>query len=85
MPRDKHVERLIDKLLRAIEVSLSASDAAREAMEEILRRGAEAGDLSRGDGSSGASDGTPPAGSDSALTDLDREFLKSIAISPENR
>jgi len=31
------------KLLRAIEVSLSATDAARDAVQEILRQGADTG------------------------------------------
>lgn len=34
MGRDEHVERLMDKLLRAIEASLLASEAAREAARD---------------------------------------------------
>ena len=83
MSRDKRVERLMDKLLRAIEASLSATEAAREAVAEILRRGH--GDLFRGDASPGVLDDAPPAGAAPPLTDLDREFLRSIAIRPENR
>jgi len=37
MPREPHVDALMKKLLRAIEVSLSATDAARDAVQEILR------------------------------------------------
>jgi hypothetical protein len=70
MPRDKHVKHLMDKLLRAIEASLAASDAAREAVGEILCRSAGTG----GDGAQ-----------KDALTDLDREFLRSISIRLENR
>ena len=33
----------MEKLLRAIEVSLKATEASREAVQEILRRGAETG------------------------------------------
>ena len=33
----------MDKLLRAIEVSMKATEASREAVQEILRRGAETG------------------------------------------
>jgi len=39
MPRDADVERLMRKLLRAIEASLAARDAARETVEEILSHG----------------------------------------------
>ena len=33
----------MDKLLRAIELSMKATEASREAVQEILRRGAETG------------------------------------------
>jgi hypothetical protein len=77
MSRDEHVERLMEKLLRAVRAGLAASDAAREAVEEFLRRGDESG-IGRPE-----SDGASPADAGPALTDLDRRFLKSIAIRPE--
>jgi hypothetical protein len=80
MSRDEHVERLMEKLLRAVQASLAAADAAREAVEEFLRRGDEPG-IPFGNPES---DGLPQAASDPALTDLDRKFLKSIAIRPES-
>ena len=43
MTPDRHVDRLMDKLLRAIELSLRATEASRDAVQEILRRGAETG------------------------------------------
>ncbi len=45
MSPDSHVERLMDKLVRAVEVSLEATQAARDAVAEILKRGAETGIL----------------------------------------
>lgn len=39
MQQNEHVERLMGKLLRAIEASLAARDAARETVEEILCHG----------------------------------------------
>src|SRR5204863_9273922 len=43
MARERHVDALMRKLLHAIETSLSAAEAAREAVQEVLKRGAEAG------------------------------------------
>ena len=64
------------KLLRAIEVSLSATDAAREAVGEILRRGADTGIFfSRGRGRAG----DPSA----EMTAQDREFLRAVSIKPD--
>ncbi len=37
MPSDSHVERLMAKLVRAVEVSLEATQAARDAVAEIRR------------------------------------------------
>jgi hypothetical protein len=76
MPRDKQVERLMEKLLRTIEASLAARDAAREVVGEILRQGAENRVACRVDDAPGVSD---------AFTDLDRQFLRSFFIRPENR
>jgi len=36
MSPDSHVERLMGKLVRAVEVSLEATQAARDAVVEIL-------------------------------------------------
>ena len=75
MPSDSHVERLMAKLVRAIEVSLEATQAAREAVAEILKRGAETGILfSRPRG------GAPV--SELELTERDRDFLRSLGIRP---
>jgi hypothetical protein len=43
MTQERPADRLMDKLLRAIEVSMKATEASREAVQEILRRGAETG------------------------------------------
>jgi hypothetical protein len=72
----------MDKLLRAIEVSLRATEASRDAVQEILKRGAETGIFFTGvrDGSPPA---TPPEGFE--LTDRDRDFLRSLSIRPDAR
>jgi len=63
------------KLLKAIEVSLAATDASREAVQEILRRGAETGILFT------RPRGTAPLSPE--LTAQDREFLRAVSIRPE--
>ena len=63
----------MDKLLRAIEVSMKATEASREAVQEILRRGAETGIFFAGG----------RAGDD--LTEQDRDFLRSLSIRPDPR
>ena len=69
----------MDKLLRAIEVSMKATEASREAVQEILRRGAETGIFF-----SGAADAAEAAeGFD--LTEQDRDFLRSLSIRPDPR
>ena len=75
MPRDSGADPLMKKLLRAIEVSLSATDAARDAVQEILRRGADTGvffspSRSRGNHST-------------EMTSQDREFLRAVSIKPD--
>ena len=62
------------KLLQAIEVSLTATDAARDAVQEILKRGAETGIFFAGTKKNGVS---------SELTAQDKEFLRAISIKPE--
>jgi len=74
--RDRHVDALMTKLLKAIEVSLAAAEAAREALQEILKRGAETGIFFAG---------TKPRHADDAfeLTPQDREFLRAVSIRPD--
>ena len=75
MAREPHVEVLMKKLLRAIEVSLAATDAARDAVQEILRQGADTGIFFAG------AKGRGPAGSE--LTPQDKEFLRAVSIRPD--
>lgn len=80
MRRDRHVDGLIEKLLRAIECSLAASQAARETVEEILKRRAETAIFFPG---TGAAPGGP-AGEEVELTAQDREFLRALSIRPDS-
>jgi len=66
------------KLLQAIEVSLAAAEAAREAVQEILKRGAETGIFFAGT-KNGAGDPSME------LTAQDREFLRAVSIRPDGR
>ena len=66
----------MDKLLRAIELSLRAAEASRDAVQEILKRGAETGIFF-----AGARGTPPPDGFD--LTEQDRDFLRSLSIRPD--
>jgi hypothetical protein len=76
MSSDAHVDHLMNKLVRAVEVSLKATEAARDAVAEILKRGAETGIFfAQGRGT--------PASSGFELTDLDRDFLRSLSIRPD--
>ena len=70
----------MEKLLRAIEVSLQATEASRDAVQEILKRGAETGiffastrdallSITRVDGLE--------------LIEQDRDFLRSLSILPD--
>jgi hypothetical protein len=77
MNQDRHVDRLMDKLLRAIEVSLKATEASRDAVQEILRRGAETGIFFTGP--------KPRSSEGFAMTAQDRDFLRSLSISPDCR
>ena len=72
----------MDKLLRAIEVSLRATEASRDAVHEILKRGAETGIFFTGGRESSASS-KPAEGFE--LTDRDRDFLRSLSIRPDAR
>ena len=75
MPRDGHVDQLMKKLLQAIEASLSATEASREALQEIIRRGADTGIFFAGV--------KARAGFSPDLTAQDREFLRAVSIRPD--
>lgn len=75
MSREPHLDALMKKLLRTIEVSLAAADAARDAVQEIIRRGADTGIFFVGARSRG--------GPSSQLTAQDREFLRAVSIRPD--
>jgi hypothetical protein len=76
MARERPLDTLAKKLLHAIEVSLTATDAARDAVQEILRRGAETGIFFAGTRRADAS-------SSFELTAQDREFLRAVSIKPD--
>ena len=63
------------KLLQAIEVSLRATMASREAVQEILKRGADTGIFFAGAKSRGSFS--------AELTPQDKEFLRAVSIKPE--
>jgi len=75
MARERQVDALLKKLLQSIEVSLSAADAARDAVQEILRRGADTGIFF-----SGSKKGVTVS---SELTTQDKEFLRAVSIKPD--
>ena len=74
MRRERPVEPLMKKLLQAIEASLAATDASRDALQEILRRGADTGLFF-----SGSRTRTPSP----ELTSQDKEFLRAASIKPD--
>ena len=76
MAREPGADALMKKLIRAIEVSLSATDAAREAVGEILRRGADTGIFFSRNRMRGANPSTE-------MTSQDREFLRAVSIKPD--
>lgn len=76
MAGEPHADNLIEKLLRAIEVSLRATEASREAVQEILKRGAETAILF-----SGAREAREQQPFE--LTERDRDFLRSLSIRPD--
>jgi hypothetical protein len=76
MPPERHVEALMKKLLHTIEVSLAAAEAAREAVQEILKRGAETGIFFAGTKQRGTDPGVE-------LTAQDRAFLRAVSIRPD--
>ncbi len=74
MPKERHVDLLMKKLLQAIEASLAAAEASRDAVQEIIKRGADTGIFFSGSRARGFS---------ASLTDQDREFLRAVSIKPE--
>jgi hypothetical protein len=74
MARERHLDGLFKRLVQTIEASLSATDAARDAVQEILKRGADTGIFFAGSKSRGFS---------SELTAQDKEFLRAVSIKPE--
>jgi hypothetical protein len=78
MTQERPADRLMDKLLRAIELSLKATEASREAVQEILKRGAETGIFFTGARATEVSE-------DFDLTEQDRDFLRSLSIRPDPR
>jgi len=75
MARERQVDPLLKKLLQSIEVSLSAAEAARDAVQEILRRGADTGIFF-----AGSKKGVTVS---SELTTQDKEFLRAVSIKPD--
>ena len=75
MARERQVDALLKKLLQTMEVSLSAADAARDAVQEILRRGADTGIFF-----AGSKKGVTVS---SELTTQDKEFLRAVSIKPD--
>ena len=75
MPRDRQIDALLKKLLQTIEASLAAADAARDAVQEILRRGADTGIFF-----AGSKKGVTVS---SELTTQDKEFLRAVSIKPD--
>lgn len=75
MARERQIDALLKKLLQTIEVSLAAADAARDAVQEILRRGADTGIFF-----AGSKKGAPVS---AELTTQDKEFLRAVSIKPD--
>lgn len=75
MARERHVDHLMRKLIQTIEASLTATEAAREALQEILRRGADTGIFFSGVKARGTF--SPE------LTPQDKDFLRALSIKPD--
>ncbi|OLC15571.1 MAG: hypothetical protein AUH29_07675 [Candidatus Rokubacteria bacterium 13_1_40CM_69_27] len=69
------MDTLMKKLVRTIEVSLAAADAARDAVQEIIKRGADTGIFFAG--AKGRGNPSPD------LTAQDKEFLRAVSIRPD--
>lgn len=76
MARKPQVDMLMARLVEAVEASLAATEAAREAVQEILRRGADTGIF--------FSRSRAPGHPSPELTALDREFLRAVSIRPDH-
>ena len=74
MAKERHVDALLKRLVQTIEASLAATDAARDAVQEILKRGADTGIFFAGAKGRGFS---------AELTAQDKEFLRAVSIKPE--
>jgi hypothetical protein len=74
MAKERHVDALLKRLVQTIEASLTATDAARDAVQEILKRGADTGIFFAG---------SKGRGSSTELTPQDKEFLRAVSIKPE--
>ena len=74
MAKERHVDALMKKLVQTIEASLAATEAARDAVQEILKRGADTGIFFAGSQEArhvlgradAAGQGVPPGGVDQA-------------------
>ena len=75
MPRERGTDVLMKKLLKTIAVSLAATEAARDAVQEILKRGADTGIFFAGARARGTFS--------SELTTQDKEFLRAVSIKPD--
>jgi hypothetical protein len=75
MARERQIDALLKKLMQTIEVSLDAADAARDAVQEILKRGADTGIFF-----AGSKKGVTVS---SELTTQDKEFLRAVSIKPD--
>lgn len=75
MARERPVDHLMKKLLQSIEASLTATEAARDALQEIIRRGADTGIFFAGVRTRGVMS--------HELTREDREFLRALSIRPD--
>ena len=75
MPRERGADALMKKLLKTIAVSLAATEAARDAVQEILKRGADTGIFFAGARTRGTF--SPE------LTTQDKEFLRAVSIKPD--
>ena len=108
MARDEHIQELMAKLIRAIESSLAASDAVREAMKELVQQGYDTRLIfvANAENQSAESPSQPPAVFEQGslqeqgalqddeplpeielqfeMTSTDRDFLRSLAINPDD-
>ena len=75
MAKERPVDALMKKLVQAVEASLAATEAARDAVQEILKRGADTGIFFAGSKSRGSFT--------AELTPQDKEFLRAVSIKPE--